>query len=140
MLYKAYEIQRSFLNAGSAMASMAAEWLGDPRYPLAGTAPSQAMASALEVFAHAAAPRGKPAFGLKTIQVDGGTHAVTETTVIERAFGDLKKFTHAGLPADAPRLLIVAPMSGHYATLLRGTVERMLERHVVYIKIGRAHV
>ncbi len=133
MLYKAYEIQRSFLNAGSAMASMAAEWLGDPRYPLAGTAPSQAMASALEVFAHAAAPRGKPAFGLKTIQVDGGTHAVTETTVIERAFGDLKKFTHAGLPADAPRLLIVAPMSGHYATLLRGTVERMLERHVVYI-------
>jgi feruloyl-CoA synthase len=41
--------------------------------------------------------------------------------------------TLSGLPADAPRLLIVAPMSGHYATLLRGTVERMLERSVVYI-------
>lgn len=133
MLYKAYEIQRSFLNAGSAMAAMAADFLGDPRYPLAGLAPSQAMASALEVFAHAAAPRGKPAFGIKTVQVDGKTHAVTESVVIQRPFGDLKKFSHTGLADDAPRLLIVAPMSGHYATLLRGTVERMLERHVVYI-------
>ena len=133
MLYKAYEIQRSFLNAGSAIASMAAEWLNHPHHPMAGTAPSQALASALEVFAHAAAPRGKPAFGLKLIQVDGTAYPVTETTVVERAFGDLRKFTHPGLPADAPRLMIVAPMSGHYATLLRGTVERMLERHVVYI-------
>ena len=133
MLYKAYEFQRSFLNAGSALASMAAEWLVDPRYPLAGMAGSQAMASALDVFAHASAPRGKPEFGIKTVQVDGQSHAVTETTEIHRAFGDLKKFAHEGLPENAPRLLLVAPMSGHYATLLRGTVERMLERHVVYI-------
>jgi poly(3-hydroxybutyrate) depolymerase len=133
MLYKAYEIQRSLLNAGSAMAAMAADVLNDPRYPFAGNAASQAMASALDVFAHAAAPRGKPAFGIKTVQVDGNAHAVVETTAVHRPFGDLKKFTHDGLPEDAPRLLIVAPMSGHYATLLRGTVERMLERHVVYI-------
>jgi poly(3-hydroxybutyrate) depolymerase len=85
------------------------------------------------VFAHASAPRGKPEFGIKTVQVDGQSHAVTETTEIHRAFGDLKKFAHEGLPENAPRLLLVAPMSGHYATLLRGTVERMLERHVVYI-------
>jgi poly(3-hydroxybutyrate) depolymerase len=133
MLYKAYEIQRSFLNAGSALAALAADWLGDPRYPLAGTPASQAMASALDVFAHASAPRGKPAFGIKSVQVDGRPHAVTETVELHRTFGDLRKFVHDGLPADAPRLLIVAPMSGHYATLLRGTVERMLERHVVYI-------
>jgi poly(3-hydroxybutyrate) depolymerase len=133
MLYKAYEIQRSLLNAGSASAAMLSDMLSDQRNPFAGTAGSQAMASALEVFAHAAAPRGKPAFAIKQIQVDGHSHAVTETTEIHRPFGDLKKFTHAGLPADAPRLLIVAPMSGHYATLLRGTLERMLERHVVYI-------
>ena len=68
MLYKAYEIQRSLLNAGSAMAAMAADFLGSPRYPLAGTAASQAMASALDVFAHAAAPRSKPAFGLKIVK------------------------------------------------------------------------
>ena len=133
MLYKAYEIQRSLLNAGSAMASMSADWLSDPRYPMAALPASQAMASALEVFAHAAAPRGKPAFGIRTIHADGAEWRVTETTEVCRPFGDLKKFARDGLPANAPRLMIVAPMSGHYATLLRGTVERMLERHVVYI-------
>lgn len=133
MLYKIYEIQRSLLSASSAMASITSELMTDPRNPMAGLGPNQMVASALEVFAHAAAPRGKPAFGLRTIHVDGVTHAVSEMTEIHRPFGDLKKFTHAGLPDDAPRLLIVAPMSGHYATLLRGTVERMLERCVVYI-------
>lgn len=133
VLYKAYEIQRSLMNAGSAWASMMADALTDPRNPWAGVGPSQTIANALDVFAHAAAPRGKPAFGLKVIQVDGTAHAVKETTVVTRPFGDLKMFTHDGLPKNAPRLLIVAPMSGHYATLLRGTVERMLERCVVYI-------
>lgn len=133
MLYKAYEIQRSFLNASSAMASLTAELLNNPRYPFAGMGASQMVASALDVFAHASAPRGKPAFGIKTVSVDGQLHAVSESTEIHLPFGDLKKFTHEGLPADAPRLLIVAPMSGHYATLLRGTVERLLERCTVYI-------
>ena len=50
-----------------------------------------------------------------------------------RPFGKLLSFTHPGLPADAPKLLIVAPMSGHFATLLRGTVARMIERCEVYI-------
>jgi poly(3-hydroxybutyrate) depolymerase len=133
MLYRAYEIQRSLLNAGSAMAGMAAELLNNQRYPFARTAGTQAMASALDVFAHAAAPRGKPVFGLDTVTVGNRRHAVIETTEIRRPFGDLKRFARKGLPADAPRLMIVAPMSGHYATLLRGTVERMLEHHVVYV-------
>ena len=133
MLYKIFEIQRSMLSASSAMASLGADMLSDPKYPFAQFKPYQMMASTLEVFAHAAAPRGKPAFGLRTIMVDGHAHAVHESTEIHRPFGDLKRFSHDGLPADAPRLLIVAPMSGHYATLLRGTVERMLERCVVYI-------
>ncbi len=133
MLYKAYEIQRSLLNASSAMASMTAEMLNHERNPWAGIGPTQMLASALDVFAHASAPRGKPAFGINIIHVDGAAHAVKETTVVTRPFGDLMMFTHDGLPKDAPRLLLVAPMSGHYATLLRGTVERMLERCVVYI-------
>ena len=133
MLYKAYEIQRSMLNAGSAMASMGAEMLADPRNPWAPFGGTQMLASALEVFAHAAAPRGKPAFGLKVITVDGTPHAVNETVEIQQPFGNLRKFTHEGLPADAPRLLIVAPMSGHYATLLRGTVEALLPEHDVHI-------
>ncbi|KPF94082.1 esterase [Novosphingobium sp. AAP83] len=121
------------MNASSALASMTADMLNHERNPWAGIGPTHMMASALEVFAHAAAPRGKPAFGLRVIHVDGAPHAVKETTVITRPFGDLKMFTHDGLPKDAPRLLLIAPMSGHYATLLRGTVERMMERCVVYV-------
>ena len=133
MLYKAYELQRSLLDAASAWASIGAEVLADPRFPPGFFGWGQVPASALDVFAHATQPRGKPLFGLRTIEVDDVRHPVTEATVIHKPFGDLKRFSHSGLPADAPRLLIVAPMSGHYATLLRGTVERMLERHVVYI-------
>lgn len=133
MLYKTYEIQRSFLNASSAMASLTADMLGDEKNPFSSLPAFQMTAKALDVFAHAAAPRGKPAFNIRTIHKDGGVHLVDETTVLHKPFGDLKRFSHTGLPADAPRLLIVAPMSGHYATLLRGTVERMLESHVVYI-------
>jgi poly(3-hydroxybutyrate) depolymerase len=133
VLYKAYELQRSMMNASSALASMTADILNHERNPWAGLGPTQMLASALDVFAHAAAPRGKPAFGLRVINVDGAAHAVKETTVITRPFGDLKMFTHDGLPKDAPRLLLITPMSGHYATLLRGTVERMMERCVVYV-------
>ena len=133
MLYNAYEFQRSLLNAASAWASIAAELLSDRRFPPGFFGWGEMPANALEVFAHATQPRGKPLFGLRMVEVDRAVHAVTEATVIHKAFGDLKRFSHPGLPDDAPRLLIVAPMSGHYATLLRGTVERMLERHVVYI-------
>ena len=90
------------------------------------------MASALEVFAHASAPRGKPAFGLDTTVVDGKEVAVREEIVLQLPFGQLKRFVKTGVEG-APRLLIVAPMSGHFATLLRGTVERMLPKHDVYI-------
>ena len=137
VLYKAYELQRSLLNAASAWASIGADLLSDRRFAPGFFGWGQIPGSALEVFAHATQPRGKPVFGLRTITVDGPNgaraHPVTEATVVHKTFGDLKLFTHTGLPADAPRLLIVAPMSGHYATLLRGTVERMLERYEVYI-------
>ena len=133
MLYNAYELQRSLLNAASAWASIGAELLADRRYPPGFFGWGEMPANALDVFAHATQPRGKPLFGIRTVAVDGAVHPVTEATVIHKAFADLKRFSHSGLPADAPRLLIVAPMSGHYATLLRGTVARMLERHVVYI-------
>ena len=133
MLYHAYELQRALLTGASAWASIGAQSLSNPRNPLGYLGMGPLMASALDVFAHAAAPRGKPVFGIKSVQVDGTAHTVTETVDLERPFGSLLRFHHDGLPANAPSLLIVAPMSGHYATLLRGTVERLLERHVVYI-------
>ncbi len=133
MLYHAYELQRALLKGASAWASIGAEMLSNPRNPMGYLGVGPVMASALDVFAHAAAPRGKPHFGIETVEVDGKFHRVDETIVLPRPFGSLLRFRHAGLPRDAQKLLIVAPMSGHYATLLRGTVERLLERHEVYI-------
>ncbi|WP_394270543.1 polyhydroxyalkanoate depolymerase [Qipengyuania sp.] len=133
MLYHAYELQRSWLAGASAMASIGAEVLSRSALPMGALGFGSAAASALEVFAHAAAPRGKPAWNIDTVLVAGGRHAVEEATVVNRPFGDLKRFTREGLPDDAPRVLIVAPMSGHYATLLRGTVERMVHHNVVFV-------
>ncbi len=133
MLYQLYEIQRAWRANATAVASVTAEWLGNPSNPMGYTGFGPTVSSALEVFAHAAEPRGKPAFGIETVEVDGKTHTVTEADVLHKPFGTLKRFTHDGLPKDAPKLLIVAPMSGHYATLLRGTVERMLHGAETYI-------
>ena len=133
MLYHAYELQRSWLSSASAWASIGAEMLSNPALPMGYMGMGPAAASALEVFAHAAATRGKPAWNIETVAAGGKRWPVEEATVVNKPFGDLKRFTRDGLPDDAPSMLIVAPMSGHYATLLRGTVERMLEKYVVYI-------
>jgi poly(3-hydroxybutyrate) depolymerase len=132
MLYDAYEFQRSLLASASAMANFGAGLLQNPANPFAYMGGGTVVASALEVFAHAAAPRGKPAFGLDRTTVDGREVAVREEIVLRKPFGQLKHFVREGV-TGGPKLLIVAPMSGHYATLLRGTVERMLPSADVYI-------
>ncbi len=133
MLYDAYEMQRSLLAGASTWANIGAGWMQNPANPLAYSHMGPIVASALDVFAHAAAPRGKPEFGFDTVQVkDGRRVPVTEEVVLRRPFGQLKHFRKEGVVGQPP-LLIVAPMSGHYATLLRGTVERMLPGHDVYI-------
>ncbi len=132
MLYDAYEVQRSFLAGASKLAGFGAGWLNNPTNPFAYASASPLIAASLNVFAHAAAPRGKPEFGLTETVVNGKTVAVREEVVLRKPFGQLKHFVREGVESG-PRLLIVAPMSGHFATLLRGTVERMLPRHDVYI-------
>jgi poly(3-hydroxybutyrate) depolymerase len=132
MLYGAYEFQRSLLAGASAFANIGAEWAQNPANPFSYTGMAPLVASGLDVFAHASAPRGKPDFGLESTVVDGKTVAVTEEIVLRKPFGQLKRFVREGVEGG-PRLLIVAPMSGHFATLLRGTVERMLPGHDVYI-------
>ena len=133
MLYDAYEVQRSFLAGASKLAGMSAGWLNNPANPVAYASGSPLIAAALDVFAHAAAPRGKPEFGLHQTVVKGRKVKVHEEILVREAFGQLKRFVRAGMADKDPPLLIVAPMSGHYATLLRGTVERMLPKHDVYI-------
>ncbi|HMG48868.1 MAG TPA: polyhydroxyalkanoate depolymerase [Allosphingosinicella sp.] len=132
MLYDAYEMQRSLLAGASTLANIGAGWMNNPANPFAYSQMGPIVASALDVFAHASAPRGKPEFGIETAIVSGKTVPVHEEIVLRKPFGQLKHFRKEGV-APGPRLLMIAPMSGHYATLLRGTVERMLPGHDVYI-------
>jgi poly(3-hydroxybutyrate) depolymerase len=107
--------------------------LNTPALPIGYFGMGPIVASALEVFAHLYEERGKPVFGIASVEAEGAPHDVRETVVLEKPFGNLRHFRRAGLPKDAPKLLIVAPMSGHYATLLRGTVARMVESQEVWI-------
>ena len=133
MLYDAYEVQRSFLAGASKLAGLGAGWLNNPANPFAYASASPLVSAALDVFAHAAAPRGKPEFGIHSVKVGRKSVAVHEDVVLRKPFGQLKRFVKDGVANPGPSLLIVAPMSGHYATLLRGTVQRLLPGHDVYI-------
>ena len=132
MLYDAYEVQRSFLAGASKLAGMGAGWLNNPSNPWGYTSAGPIVAASLEVFSRAAAPHGRPKFGLRSTTVDGKRVAVHEEVVQRLPFGQLKHFAREGIEAG-PAVLVVAPMSGHYATLLRGTVERLLPDYDVYI-------
>jgi poly(3-hydroxybutyrate) depolymerase len=132
MLYDAYEVQRSFLAGASKLAGLGAGWLHNPANPWGYSSMGPLVAASLEVFAHATAPHGKPEFGIETARVRGKNVPVHEEILLRKPFGQLKHFYREGVEAG-PRLLIVAPMSGHYATLLRGTVERLLPSFDVYI-------
>ncbi len=133
MLYSAYEFQRGLLAGASALANAGAELLNNPANPFGYFGGGPILASALEVFAHASAPRGKPDFGLPATSINGQDVAIVETLEARKPFGQLRHFERAGVAPGDPKLLIVAPMSGHFATLLRGTVQRMLPRHDVWI-------
>ena len=132
MLYDAYEVQRSFLAGASKLAGLGAGWLSNPANPWGYSSMGPLVSASLEVFAHAAAPRGKPEFGITETKVGRKTVAVDEDIVLRKPFGQLKYFRKVNAESGRP-LLIVAPMSGHYATLLRGTVERLLPGNDVYI-------
>lgn len=132
MLYNMYEMQRSMLASASAMAEWSAEILQNPANPFSYTGMGPVVASALDVFAHAAAPRGKPIFGIESVEIEGEAVPVSVKIEARKPFGQLKHFQKEGVSGQ-PKLLIVAPMSGHFATLLRDTVDRMLPGHDVWI-------
>jgi poly(3-hydroxybutyrate) depolymerase len=92
MLYDAYEMQRSLLAGASKLANFGAGWLQNPANPMAYSSMGPIVASALDVFAHAAAPRGKPEFGLDTIEVDGKECAGPRGDHLSKPFGQLKHF------------------------------------------------
>ena len=132
MLYDAYEVQRSLLAGASQLANMGAGWLNNPANPISYSSMGPLVAASLDVFAHASASRGKPEFGFGEVAVGRKQVAVREEVALRKPFGQMKHFAK-DIVGSQPPLLIVAPMSGHFATLLRGTVERMLPRHDVFI-------
>lgn len=133
MLYNAYEFSRSWLQGASAIAHIGAAWLHSPLNPFSYTGAGETTAAALDVFSHAASAREKPAFGFTTTERDGRRFPVKEEVIAQHPFGNLVRFARPGAPEGDPRILVVAPMSGHFATLLRGTIERLLPRHDVYV-------
>ena len=132
MLYDAYEVQRSMMAGASRLAGLGAGWLNNPSNPFSYSSMGPVVAAGLGVFAHASAHRGKPEFGFDTAVVGRKVVAVDEQIVLRKPFGQLKHFVKSGVK-NQPPLLIVAPMSGHYATLLRGTVERLLPKQDIFI-------
>src|SRR5436190_550633 len=132
MLYDAYEVQRSLLAGASRLAGLGAGWLNNPTNPFGYSSMGPLVAAGLEVFSRASAPHGKPEFGIEQVLVGKKAVAVDEDVELRKPFGQLKHFRKVDAEPGEP-LLIVAPMSGHYATLLRGTVERMLPKHDVFI-------
>jgi poly(3-hydroxybutyrate) depolymerase len=133
MLYAMYEMQRASLAPMRMMANSAIKALDNPINPMRPTTMGRYAYAALDSFEHSTRSFGKPAFDLPTTEIDGETVAIIEEVVDARAWGNLLHFKRAVERPNDPKLLIVAPMSGHYATLLRGTVQAFLPDHDVYI-------
>jgi poly(3-hydroxybutyrate) depolymerase len=90
------------------------------------------LAAALELISRSSLTYSRPAYGIERVQAGNRELEVTEEVVYATPFGSLLRFKKEDAP-EQPRLLLVAPMSGHFATLLRGTVKTLLQDHDVYI-------
>jgi poly(3-hydroxybutyrate) depolymerase len=135
MFYQLYEMNHAVMAPFRATADAMRIAYRNPLNPLSHTVVGRTMAAGLEVFERVTRRYGKPEFGLATTTVNGQTVAVREEVVWQKPFCNLIHF-HRDLPAGTapgPRILVVAPMSGHYATLLRGTVEALMQNADVYI-------
>lgn len=103
--------------------------------PITQTAYGRSMAAGFELFERSTRRYGKPEFGITSIDIDGEKTAIEEIVAWQRPFCRLLHFAKVkkSIAKSQPTLLLIAPMSGHYSTLLRGTVETMLVDHDVYI-------
>lgn len=90
------------------------------------------LSAALELISRSALTYARPAYGIDSVMVGNREVAVTEEVTFKTPFGSLLHFKKDAAP-EQPRVLLVAPMSGHFATLLRGTVKTLLQDHDVYI-------
>jgi poly(3-hydroxybutyrate) depolymerase len=135
-LYWMYELGQASLNPARAVADATRLLYQNPMNPLSHTEIGKSVAAACELFERTTRRYGKPEWGIDTVEVNGVRVPVKVHTVWEKPFCRLLNFERVlkkPLRTPQPRVLVVAPMSGHYATLLRGTVEALLPDHEVYI-------
>jgi poly(3-hydroxybutyrate) depolymerase len=130
MLYLAYQLHSDIMMPLRAWAGMAAHSKGAPLF-----ADHQAMrnlTAAYELIARAGLSHTRPPFGIGSVTVGNREVEVREEAVLTTPFGTLLHFKK-DVATEQPRVLLVAPLSGHFATLLRATVKTMLPEHDVYI-------
>lgn len=134
MFYQLYELNHAAMAPFRAAADVMRLAYANPLNPWSQTPFGRTIAASLEMFERTTRRYGKPEFGLPETEIGGKKVKVREEIVWSRAFCNLLHFSR-NLPAAHrdPRILIVAPMSGHYATLLRGTVEALLPSADIYI-------
>ena len=142
MLYTAYELGHTALTPWRAAADLSAKFWKSPLNPASFNWVGRTAAASLDLFESVTRRYTKPEWGIETTEINGVSVPFTIEKACTMPFGNLLHFkrdeaaladAHGGKAPAQPRVLIVAPMSGHYATLLRGTVEAMLPGHDVYI-------
>ncbi|MBB4008974.1 polyhydroxyalkanoate depolymerase [Allorhizobium taibaishanense] len=135
MFYQLYEMNHAAMAPFRATADAMRLAFRNPLNPLSHTVIGRTMAAGFEVFERSTRRYGKPEFGLPTTVIDGSPVTITEEVTWSKPFCNLIHFRRglAQARSEDPKILIVAPMSGHYATLLRGTVEALLPQADVYI-------
>ena len=140
MLYQIYETQRTLMEPFVDFAQAAAKLYGNTESPFAQNPLMQRVAAGYSLIYRLGKDYEKPAFGIQTVALEGAEIAIHERIEVDKPFCELRRFkrftddidTLAALK-NQPAVLIVAPLSGHYATLLRDTVKTMLKDHKVYI-------
>lgn len=136
MQYHAYEMAHAMIAPMRVGAHVLQQLNSSAFNPFAHTPLGKSVAAACQVFEGVTRRYGKPEFGIDEIMVDGLPVKVTEDVVCYRPFGDLLHFKRgisAARQHSDPKVLIITPMSGHFATLLRGTVQAMVKEHDVYV-------
>jgi poly(3-hydroxybutyrate) depolymerase len=131
MLYQAYQLQDDLISPLRAAARNTMESAQKPHW-LFGETLSRKVAAGLELLSRFQLTHARPEFGIGSVRVGNRDVPVREEVALELPFGKLLHFVK-DVDTPQPRVLVLAPLSGHFATLLAGTVKTLLRDHDVYI-------
>jgi poly(3-hydroxybutyrate) depolymerase len=132
-LYQMYEWQRAMVAPLQAYADLSLKFYSNPYLPFSHTDLGRKSAAGFGLLNRLTKNYAKPRFNLRETEIDGKTYRIDNRVVKRWPFCHLRQFKRMRYTGNQPNVLIVAPMSGHHATLLRGTVEAMLPHANVYI-------